>query len=109
MPQLPVITVVTPWLILHSISGSLSSARSSWVWVSTKPGASARPLAWISRAPFSLRQIAHRDDAVVLDREIAAHAGLAAAVDQERAADDEIGLGDGVGRHGNSGMRDATV
>ena len=53
MPQLPVTTVVTPWLILHSISGSLSSARSSWVWVSMKPGASARLCAAISRAPFS--------------------------------------------------------
>src|SRR4051812_48292191 len=53
MPQLPVITVVTPWLILHSINGLLSSARSSWVWVSTNPGASARPLAAISRAPFN--------------------------------------------------------
>ena len=93
MPQLPVMTVVTPWLILHSISGSLSSARSSWVWVSTKPGASARPVAADLSRALDLRQVADRDDAVVLDREVAARSGLAAAVDQQRAADDEIGPG----------------
>ena len=100
MPQLPVMTVVTPWLILHSISGSLSSARSSWVWVSTKPGASARPFARISRAAFRLREVADRDNPIVLDGEIAAHAGPAAAIDQQRAADDEIGLVRRVMLHG---------
>ena len=56
MPQLPVITVVTPWLILHAISGSLSSARSSWVCVSMKPGASARPFAGDLAARLSAEQ-----------------------------------------------------
>ena len=49
-PQLPVTTVVTPWLTLHAIPGSERTARSSWVWVSMKPGETTSPLASISRA-----------------------------------------------------------
>ena len=33
-PQLPAITVVTPWLVLGDTAVSMT-ARSSWVWVST--------------------------------------------------------------------------
>ena len=42
-PQLPATTLVTPWLTLFSMSGPLSTARSSWVWASMKPGASTLP------------------------------------------------------------------
>src|SRR5688572_23358093 len=50
MPQLPTTTLVTPWLVLFAMS-PISSARSSWVCTSMKPGASARPRAsTVSRA-----------------------------------------------------------
>ena len=39
MPQLPAITVVTPCEILKAMSGCDSSAWSSWVCESMKPGA----------------------------------------------------------------------
>src|SRR5204863_178249 len=51
MPQLPVMTVVTPWLALAAISEA-RSARSSCVWTSIKPGAMTSPDASISRAPL---------------------------------------------------------
>jgi len=42
MPQLPVMTVVTPCESFGSIAGVRITAVSSWVCVSIKPGASAR-------------------------------------------------------------------
>ena len=51
MPQLPVTTVVTPWLALAAISGVANSARSSWVCTSIKPGATTIPDTSTSRAP----------------------------------------------------------
>ncbi len=45
IPQLPTITVVTPWEILGSISGVSMTLVSSWVWTSMKPGARVRPSA----------------------------------------------------------------
>src|SRR5688572_17752187 len=55
MPQLPTTTLVTPWLVLFAMS-PISSARSSWVCTSMKPGASARPRAsTVSRALQFLR------------------------------------------------------
>ena len=45
MPQLPAITVVTPWLTRRHGAVGQSMARSSWVWASMKPGASTRPRA----------------------------------------------------------------
>ena len=74
-----------------------------------EPGRQRQAVGLDFASAFQFRQIAHRDDAIVLDREIAAHTGVAAAVDQQRVADDKIGLGSGVGRHGGSGRRDATV
>ena len=51
MPQLPTTTVVTPWEDLQSMhSGPQRTARSSWVWASIKPGATALPVAMISRS-----------------------------------------------------------
>jgi hypothetical protein len=47
-PQLPAITVVTPWLTFGSISGDDSISRSSCVCESMKPGAATLPLASIS-------------------------------------------------------------
>src|SRR6516165_8988492 len=49
-PQLPVTTVVTPWLALAAISGVANSARSSWVCTSMKPGETILPATSISRA-----------------------------------------------------------
>ena len=93
MPQLPVTTVVTPWLILHSISG-IGEQRAIIMGVGVDEARRQRePVrAKISREPLVLREVAHRDDAIIRDREIAASARLAAAVDQEGVADDEIGL-----------------
>ena len=54
MPQLPVITVVTPWLAFAAMSGVASSARSSCVCTSIKPGATIMPATSISRAPAVL-------------------------------------------------------
>jgi CDGSH-type Zn-finger protein len=51
MPQLPTTTVETPWLILHSMqAGPHSTARSSCVCASMKPGATAFPVAITSRS-----------------------------------------------------------
>src|SRR5690606_15475905 len=55
MPQLPVTTVVTPWLVFAAISPA-SSARSSWVCTSMNPGASARPCASITSRPCHPRK-----------------------------------------------------
>ena len=52
MPQLPAITVVTPCEILKSMLGRASSAWSSWVCESMKPGATIRPAASIVRAAW---------------------------------------------------------
>jgi hypothetical protein len=50
-PQLPTTTVVTPWLVLHVVQlGPQRTARSSCVWLSMKPGATARPVAITSRS-----------------------------------------------------------
>ena len=62
MPQLPPITVVTPWLTLGAMAPSDSMARSSWVWASMKPGASTRPRASTS-ARRARRPGRHADDA----------------------------------------------
>ena len=53
MPQLPAITVVTPCETLKSMSGCASSAWSSWVCESMKPGATIRPAASIVRAALA--------------------------------------------------------
>jgi hypothetical protein len=50
IPQLPTITVVTPWLTFGVIRGVLKTARSSWVCTSIKPGATTRPATSISWA-----------------------------------------------------------
>src|SRR3954468_3687003 len=52
MPQLPPITVVTPWLTLGSMSGCESIRRSSCVCASMKPGATILPPA--SSSSFAL-------------------------------------------------------
>ena len=49
-PQFPATRVVTPWLTLGVRSGMERSARSSCVCASTKPGATMRSVASISRA-----------------------------------------------------------
>jgi hypothetical protein len=48
IPQLPTITVVTPWLTLGVILGVARTAWSSWVCTSMKPGATTRPATSIS-------------------------------------------------------------
>src|SRR6185437_10251544 len=54
MPQLPMTTVVTPCDILHSMhSGPHSTARSSCVCASMKPGAIALPVATTSRSALA--------------------------------------------------------
>ena len=50
-PQLPMTTLVTPCSNLKGKLGVVSNAASSCACTSTKPGASARPLAAISRLP----------------------------------------------------------
>src|SRR5215831_14435151 len=51
MPQLPTITVVTPWLILGRASGAESTIRSSWVCTSMNPGATTLPATSMTWAP----------------------------------------------------------
>ncbi len=53
MPQLPTITVVTPWLTLGAMSGAASSRRSSCVCTSMNPGATTSPRASTTRAAGS--------------------------------------------------------
>jgi len=48
MPQLPATTVVTPCETLNVMSGCDSSAWSSWVCESMKPGATTSPIASIT-------------------------------------------------------------
>ena len=43
MPQLPVTTVVTPWLSFGVMAALSITAASSWVCTSMNPGASDRP------------------------------------------------------------------
>ncbi|CUI37515.1 Uncharacterised protein [Achromobacter xylosoxidans] len=43
MPQLPTTTDVMPWLVFHSRPGFSTNIRSSWPWVSMKPGATMLP------------------------------------------------------------------
>ena len=53
-PQLPVISVVTPWQILLTPAARPSKVTSEWVCTSIKPGAIVSPLASTSvRAPLS--------------------------------------------------------
>jgi hypothetical protein len=49
---------------------------------------------------LDLGEVAHRDDAVVGHREVAAPARRTAAVDQQRIADHEVGSCGGAGWHG---------
>jgi hypothetical protein len=53
MPQLPAITVVTPCETLKSMPGCDSSAWSSCVCESMKPGATIRPVASMVRAALA--------------------------------------------------------
>ena len=60
MPQLPATTVVTPCEALKGMSGWVSSAESSWVCESMKPGATTKPVAssvscaaWPASAPMA--------------------------------------------------------
>ena len=93
MPQLPVITVVTPWLTLHCHQ-RIAEQRAVVVGVGVDEARRQRQAVGLDfAAALESRQVADRDDAIVLHREIAAHARPAAAVDQQRVADDEIGLG----------------
>ena len=43
IPQFPATTAVIPWLTLGAIPRVDSSAQSSWVWESMKPGATTLP------------------------------------------------------------------
>ena len=49
MPQLPTTQVVTPPTDLYAMSRCSIAAKSSWVWTSMKPGATAMPEASTSR------------------------------------------------------------
>jgi len=51
IPQLPTMTVVTPWLIFGSMCGSERTIWSSWVCTSMNPGATILPLASSTSAP----------------------------------------------------------
>ena len=88
------ITVVTPWLALAAIAGVASSARSSWVCTSMKPGATQSPATSISCRPLPRGNGADRRDAVAGDRDIGACRRRAGAVEHTAAAQDQI-----IGRH----------
>src|SRR5499427_2496713 len=53
-PQLPTTSVVTPCITLKGMVGSRSTAKSSWLCTSMKPGATAIPRASISVRPRSV-------------------------------------------------------
>ena len=88
MPQLPTTTVVTPCDILHSMhSGPHSTARSSCVWASMKPGASALPVATISRSALRRAEVADRGDTVAGHADIGVEARRAGAVEHRGVAE----------------------
>ena len=78
MPQLPTISVVTPWLILGVISGCVMQIRSSCVCTSMNPGATTRPVTSMIRSAANLRQVADGDDGVAAERHVGGKGGLAA-------------------------------
>ena len=73
-PQLPITTDVTPCQHDERASGSQPICASRWVWRSTKPGVTSRPVASISRRA-ALVDLADRDDAVAVDRDVGHDAG----------------------------------
>ena len=57
-----------------------------------KPGAIARPVAMISRAPLAAPKIADPHDAIAGDADIALRAGPSGTVEDGRVADDQVTL-----------------
>src|SRR5262249_46605863 len=55
-PQWPMISVVTPWRTLLSAFGLIGRVKSECVFMSMKPGATARPSASITRVAPSVRR-----------------------------------------------------
>ena len=82
MPQLPATTVVTPWVTLSVMSGCDSSAWSSWVCESMKPGATMRPRGVERRVGAAAGEVADGGDAAADDADVGVEARRARAVDR---------------------------
>ena len=91
MPQLPTTTVVTPCDILHSMhAGPHSTARSSCVCASMKPGASALPVATISRSALPAPRSPTAAMRSPVDADVGGEARRAGAVEDGGVADDQV-------------------
>ena len=82
MPQLPTITVVTPWDSLASICGVRITLVSSCVWTSMKPGERTRPSPSDHLPGPVLGELADRADKAAIDGYIGCLRFAAAAVDE---------------------------
>ena len=72
-PQLPTTSVVIPWRTVLWAPGLVWIDQSLWLWASTNPGQTRRPLASIVRAPDLGRELSrrgHRRDAVPRHRHV---------------------------------------
>ena len=93
-PQLPRTTVVTPCQHEELAAGSQNSWASRWVWMSTNPGVTSRPLASISRrAPAG--DAADLGDAVAVDGDIGPDRAGAGPVDHVAVTDHDVVHGPG--------------
>ena len=105
----PRISVVTPSRTLLVRIAVLEQSMSECECMSTNPGATTSPRAsMIRRAAASRSQTAHRGDPVAADRHVAFEPGIAGAVDDLAAADQDVdrARGQPAGRtRGDSGQR----
>ena len=82
-PSWPATMVVMPWLADGARVAVSKRPSSSWLWVSMKPGASARPWASIDALAAPRLEVADLGDAVAVDAHGARPRGRAGAVDDE--------------------------
>jgi hypothetical protein len=91
-PQLPVTSVVTPWLTLLWARPSSIRLMSEWVWMSMKPGDTTRPLASITSRCADRSAVADKGDAPGHDADIGLARRGTGAVDHQAAADEGVCL-----------------
>ncbi len=88
-PQLPITTVVTPWLDAGISRESQVACPSRCVCTSTQPGRD-QPAGGIDLAPPAARDATDRGDAPALHRDIARERRRARAVDDAAVADHQV-------------------
>ncbi len=90
-PQLPTTWVVVPWVRALGACGADSRVRSLWVWMSTNPGQTTRPVASTTVRASAGRFGGDGDDAVPVDGDVGRAGRRAGAVDDEATTEEEVG------------------